>query len=267
MMQMLSPDLLDRRAIALIELVDFAGRPVDPSAQLQGEGLKFFSKGNGRFVLLEAPDFAEYSASFLTRPSAPAVSSKTASIDIISGDPSFLSRRAELKLPRNAEPTARTDPASLFQPVRLTLLPATNAPIPASAAALRVIVTHKTNRKLVGNALVRVRSANGKFSAAGMTDLSGEALLLIPYFPISFTTGAANVEDSLAATATVVADPAQIELTEPADLAVKKMARGGAPLLADPDKIGAAFPTPANGTALRLSARRVATLAMEWTPP
>ncbi len=266
-MQMLSPDLLDRRAIALIELVDYAGRRVDAAAQLEGPGLKFFGKGNGRFALLEAPDFAEYSASFPDPPQAPAVGSKTIGIDIIVADPAYMSRRAELKLPRSADPATREDADSLFQPLRLTLLPATDAPVPASAAALRVTVTHKTNKKLVGNALVRVKSANGKFAATGMTDLSGEALLLIPYFPISFTTGGANVEDSLAATATVVANPAQVELTDPAELAVKKMARGGAPLLADPDKIGAAFPAPASGTALRLSTRRVASLAMEWTPP
>lgn len=266
-MQMMSPDLLDRRAIALIELIDFAGKPVDAAPQLVGDGLKFFAKGNGRFALLEAPDFADYTAAFIAPPAAPAVDSKTVGVDIIVADQAYMSRRAELKLPRSADPETREVAESLFQPIHLILLPATGAPVPATAAAVRVVVTHKTSKKLVGNALIRVKSTNGKFTATGMTDLSGEAMLIIPYFPISFTTGAASIEGLLAATATVVADPAQVELTDPAELAAKKMARGASPLLADPDKIGAAFPAPAGGIALRLSTRRIASLSMEWAPP
>lgn len=94
-----------------------------------------------------------------------------------------------------------------------------------------------------------------------MTDLSGEALVIIPYFPISFTTGAAAIEDSLAATVSVVADPQSVVLSDPAGSLF-----GTAPL-ADPDKIATQFPAPATGTSVRLSTRRTEVVKLEWNPP
>jgi hypothetical protein len=264
MMQMLSPDLLDRRALALIELVDYAGRPMVAPAQLAGDGMRFFAKGGGRYALLEAAGFEAHTASFATQPATPI---KTFSLDIGLADPIQMSRRAEVKLPRSADPADRDKPDSLFQPLRIMIHPTTGAPIPATAAGVRVSVVHKTNKKLVGNALVRVKSANGKFAGTGFTDVSGEALVIIPYFPISFTTGGATVEDSLAATVTVVADPTSAELTDPADLSAKMLQSGMPATLVNPDKIAAQFAAPAGGTAIRLSTRKLETIKVEWSPP
>ena len=266
-MQMLSPDLLDRRALALIELVDYAGRQLLSPAQLAGEGMQFYAKGGGRYALLEAAGFESHTSAFAAPPQSPANGSKALGFDIDIADPIHMSRRAELKLPRSADPETRDNVDSLFQPLRIMILPSNGAPVPATAAAIRVCVIHKTNKKLVGNALVRVKSTNGKFAGSGFTSVSGEALVIIPYFAISFTTGGATVEDSLAATVTVVADPANALLTDPADLAAKMMQPDMSAPLADPDKIAAQFAAPAGGTAIRLSTRKLETVKVEWSPP
>lgn len=262
-MQMLSPDLLDRRALALIELTDYAGKPVAAPAELSGNGMRFFAKGGGRYALLEAAGFESYTASFA---SAPALAAKTLPFAIRIANPVHMSRLAEIRLPRTADPADRGKPESLFQPLRIMIHPATAAPIPATAAAVRVTVVHKTNKKLVGGALVRVKSANGKFAATGLTDVTGEALVIVPAFPISFTTGGATVEDSLAATVTAVADPANVLLTDPADLATILQA-GSLPSPIDPDKLASQFAAPPGGTAIRLSTRRVESVKIEWNPP
>lgn len=266
-MQMLSPDLLDRRALALIELVDHTGRPVLAPAQMSGEAMQFYAKGGGRYALLGAAGFEAHAAAFAAQPVSPAAGSKTMTIDIGITAPILMSRRFELKLPRSADPDDRDKPDSLFQPLRIAIHPSTGAPVPATAAAVRVSVAHKTNKKLVGNALVRVKSANGKFTGTGVTDISGEALVIIPYFPISFTTGGATVEDSLAATVTAVADPASVVLTDPADVSAILMQPGAPSSLVDPDKIAAQFAAPAGGTAIRLSTRKLETVKVEWSPP
>jgi hypothetical protein len=266
-MQMLSPDLLDRRALALIELVDIAGRPVLAPAELAGDDMRFFAKGGGRYALLEAPGFDAHISSFTAPPQSPVNGSTAFDVDIRIASAIYESRKAELKLPRNANPADRDTVDSLFQPLQITIHPSTGAPVPATAAAVRVSVAHKTNKKMVGNALVRVRSTNGKFTGTGLTKTAGEALVIIPYFPISFTTGGAAVEDSLAATVTVVADPASVELTDPAELAaILSRPRDDRPLV-NPDAIAAQFASPANGTAIRLSTRRQETVKVEWSPP
>ncbi len=264
MMQMMAPDLLDRRALGLIALVDFAGRPVAAPAMLAGDGLRFYAKGGGRYALLEAAGFADYTASFDVPPQSPAVGSKSVAVDIQLADPIHMARRATLLLPRSADPADRDKPESLFQPLRITIHPSTAAPVPATAAAVRVNVVHKTNKKLVGNALVRVRSSNGKFVGSGMTNGAGEVLILIPHFPISFTTGGATVEDSLAATVTAVADPASVMLTDPEKLTAPPAQQA---MLADPDTLAAQFAVPAGGTAIRLSTRKIALAKLEWSPP
>ena len=52
MTMMLSPDLLDRRALALIALVDQFGRPLAGPAQLTGEGLRNVAKPGGLWAVL-----------------------------------------------------------------------------------------------------------------------------------------------------------------------------------------------------------------------
>jgi hypothetical protein len=267
MMAMLSPDLLDRRALALIELRDPAGRVAEGPARFMGDGLRIYAKGGGRYAVLGAAGFEDYAQQFLA-PSAPAVGSLSVPLDVRMAGQGVLPRRFELKLPRNPDPASQSGANSLFDPVVITLLPAPGYPIPATAAAIRAVVRKRNDGRRVANALVRVASDNGTFRATGMTDASGEALILIPHFPMSFPGAQAQMQNFLPAKASVVADPATTVLVaDDAILLAQAAAVQQQRNFSDPDAMASAFPAPAVRVACRLSTRTVATVALEWKAP
>lgn len=267
-MMMLSPDLLDRRALALVELRDPWGRPLISPARLSGEGLRVVAKGGGRFAIVAAAGFAAHESTFAAAPQAPAIGSVGLRLDIAPADSAFAPRSAVLKLPRDPDPDHGGQPGSVFQAVAIALLPAPQSPIPATAAGVRVTVRKKGDGRRVAGALVRVASADGKFKAHAVTDAAGEALVVLAQFPPSHTGGGGQIADSLEATATVVADPAKIALLSDAEvMPARDVARGQFAGFTDPDALDAALPDPGNGKTLRLSTRVVATLELEWTNP
>ena len=266
MMTMLSPDLLDRRALALLELRDPLGRVPDGSARITGSGLRIYPKGGGRYAVLGAAGFDEYTQNFQA-PTVPAVASIVVPLDICVQGSALLPRRHALKLPRNPDPASRGNTTSLFDAVTIAILPAPGYPVPMTSAAVRVVVRKRGDGRRVANALVRVDSDTGSFKAVGMTDASGEALIIIPFFPPSFPGPQARMQNFLPAKASVVADPARVILVSDDGILAAQAAavqqHGNYP---DPDAMAAAFPPPAAAArvALRLSTRTVAAVALEW---
>jgi hypothetical protein len=269
MTMMLSPDLLDRRALALIALLDPFGRALDGPAQLTGEGLRTVAKSGGRWAILACNGLEAHVASFEAPPASPAQGSVTCAIDIRPANAALAPRRAVVPLPRDPDPGHRGQADSLFEPVMITLLPSPRCPIPATSAAVRVTVRKRNDGRRVANALVRVVSDNGQFAAHAVSDAAGEALVIVPDFPMSFTGGGGSVADGLPAKVTAVADPATATLVEDAlVVAALADARRQAGGWVDPDTLEDGFPVPATGAAtIRLSTRAVATTEVEWRTP
>ena len=259
MIAMLSPDLLDRRALAAIQLVDIFGAPMQSPARIHGDGARIFAKGVGQFVVLGAVGLDAHTTAFSAPPGAPAIGSQRVTLDIAPDDRSFAPRRARIRLPRDPD---SAQPNSLFAPIAITMLPGPDATIPATAAAVRVTVTQQSDGRRVGGALVRVASDNGLFTGHAVTDIAGEALVLVPQFPMTHVGNNASVTDGLPARVTVVADPATAVLTADAGLIGARFAT--AP---DPDTLTDDFPPPAGGTAVRLSVRKPARVAITWSAP
>ena len=67
-MRMLNPDLLDRRALALVELRDPFGRRLPSPARIEGDGLRVVAKGGGRFAIVAAAGFASHESAFFAAP-------------------------------------------------------------------------------------------------------------------------------------------------------------------------------------------------------
>ncbi len=259
-MAMLAPDLLDRRALGVIAFVDTFGRPLRGRARLASEGVRTYRKDGGHYVVLGAPGLEAHEGAFSLPPAAPAVGSRRYRISVRSDDRGVAPRSFELRLPRDADPQNRETVDSLFRPVVVEMLPTPDCPIPPTAAAVRVTVRAQGDGRRVGRALVRLTSDNGLFAARALTDPRGEALLILPQFPMTFTGPDASTTDVLAATVSVVADPADVELrgeNEPTDTPPVAAA------YPDPDMLAAIAP-PA-GTAVQLSRRRVASAFLEWT--
>ncbi len=268
MMTMLRPDLLDRRALALVQLLDALGRPLAATARMTAPALRLYAKGSGRYAVLGAAGLEDYAASFAT-PAAPALRSVSLPVDIVPGDGAHLPRRFTLALPRDPDPAQRGTAASLFDAIPVALLPSPAAGIPATAAAVRVTVRKRNDGRRVAGALVRVASDNGRFTATGMTDATGEALVLIPAFPGAFPGPGAKLQDFLPGKVTAVADPARAVLVaEDGLLAAQAEAARQVAGFADPDALAAAFPAPSAGAvAIRLSTRRPAIAQAEWRAP
>lgn len=266
---MLSPDLLDRRALALIALVDPFGRPLGGPVQLTGDGLRTVAKPGGRWAVLACKGLEAHVGAFESAPASPAQGTVACAIDIRPADGGLAPRRAVVPLPRDPDPAHRGETDSLFEPVTVTLLPSPQCPVPGTAAAVRVTVRKRNDGRRVANALVRVASDNGQFAAHSVTDAAGEALVIVAQFPMSFTGGGGSVADGLPGKVTAVADPATVVLVDDADvLAARAAAAGPRAGWADPDALADAFPVPAAGAvAVRLSTRVVATAEAEWRAP
>lgn len=266
---MLAPDLLDRRALALIALVDPYGRPVPGPARIEGDGVRSVAKPEGRFAILAAAGLEPHEAAFEAPPSAPAVASRPVQLDITPSDPAVAPRRFDLRLPRDPDPANALQPASLFQAAAIDMLPSPRAALSGSACAVRVAVKRKDDGRLVENALVRARSDDGLFGARALTDARGEACLIFPVLPLAFTGAGANVQPDLAARVVAHAGPPTARFHAPENLpaAVEAAARRTSGYT-DPDALAAAFaPNFPSGTPVQLAVGRECSLVIEWEEP
>ncbi len=266
---MLAPDLLDRRALALIALVDPFGRPVAAPVSIAAPGIRFVAKREGRIALLEAPGFAAHSAAFASPPATPALRSRSLALDLRPADAALLPRRFVLRLPRNPDPALRDDPLSLFQPETVELSASPRVRGDGNACIVRVSVRRGSDGAIVENALVRARSADPAFDAWALTDAAGEAALVFPSLPIAFAGPGGSTSATIAATAVVHADPATVRFADSAGLAeARRAAASRTENHPDPDAIAAANPPDfAAGASVNLSAGTQPALALQWTAP
>ena len=260
---MLFPDLLDRRALACLRLVDVAGRSVVQQVLVHGEGIATVRKPDRSIAILGASGFEDYCASFLT-PSSPAPGSKHLLIDIDPVGAELSPRRFDLQLPRDPDPAKANDPSSLFQAVEIEMLPGRGARLTGSACALRVTVRRKSDSLLIENALVRAQSEDKQFEARGLTDARGEATLIFPSLPLSFAGAGANVSASIPARVVVTIDAASAQFNDEAS--VSRTARAAPPFV-DPDAPGFAATDFSTGTEVAILAGREVPLSLEWAQP
>ncbi len=259
MIAMLAPDLLDRRALALLRLVDVAGRPVVGPVRIEGDGVRTVAKGDGRFALLEARGFEAYTATFDPLAAAPV---KTIRLDLTPAARDVAPRGIGLRLPRDPDPDS---PSSLFEPQPVEMLPSALATRLGSACTIRVSVLRGDDGRAIEGALVRSRSSDGAFTAQAVTDARGEACLLFPFLPLAFPGGTISAEQP--ARVVVDVDPQAARFHDPAEAGAAAEAAAlrtsGHP---DPDSLAASAPAPdfAAGAEATLSAGRESAVRLEW---
>jgi hypothetical protein len=266
-MNMVSADLLDRRALALIRLVDVHGRPVPGPVRIEGDGVVTARKDGG-FAVLEAAGLKAHASAFLAPPATPPVQSRHVLLDLTPAAAGVMPRRFDLRLPRDPAPANADSATSLFQPVEIEMPPSPRAPAFGSACLLHVSVRRKSDGKVIEHALVRARSDDKQFAARGLTDARGEATLVFPTLPLAFPGGAANVQPEL---------PARVVVTVDGDVALfhgeDEMASAVQAAAVrttdhpDPDALAAADADFASGTPVNLAALRQPSLVIEWKKP
>jgi len=268
MTMMLAPDLLDRRALALIALRDAFGRPVTSPITVSAAEVRIVVKNGGTFAVVDAPGFAAHSSAFAAPPASPPIGSVSIPLAILPADPRLQARRYVLKLPRDPDPAKRGQANSLFAPVAVQLLATPLQRREALAGIVRARVHRKSDGALVGGALVRIRSNDGKFEAMGVTDRAGEAALVVPGLPLAFAGSGGKTNATLAAKAVIKVVPASAIFTLPNELSGAGGAISRSAGLFDPDEL-AAGPAPsfAGGTPFDLGAGTEPSLELEWKQP
>lgn len=266
---MLVPDRLDRRALALIALVDPFGRPVRSPVAVASPGVRVVGKPEGRMAILEAPGLTAHSAAFAVPPGSPALRSKSIALDLTPADRELLPRRFVLRLPRNPDPAGKDNPLSLFQPETVALSASPRTRMDGNACILRASVRRSPGGACVENALVRARTADGAFTAWALTDAAGEAALIFPALPMSFAGPGGTTSASIAAKVVVHADPASARFADPGRLAdARRASATRTEDHADPDAIASANAANfAGGTSVQLAAGREPSVALQWTAP
>lgn len=269
MTMMLSPDLLDRRAVALLAMTDGYGMPLQSPVIVSAPGVRWVNKAGGRIAILDAPGFAAYTAAFLEPPSSPAKRTKTVVLDLTPTDRDVLPRRISLKLPRDPDPAKKADPLSLFQPVAVQFSASARVPVNGNACILRASVRRSDDEAFVQNALVRAQSADGKHAAWALTDASGEAALVFPALPVSFTAEGGTPSREIACSVLVHADPAMATFATEAALAeARRAAAARREGHVDPDVIADAnAPDFGTGQQVQIAAGSQPAIALQWTAP
>jgi hypothetical protein len=262
-----SPDLLDRRALALVRLVDIFGRPVAGPVRIESEGVRTVAKGPGEHAVVSAPGLEEHVRAFDAPPASPALRSKHIQIDLTPAAAHVAPRRFDLRLPRDPDPEHVLQVNSLFQAAEIEMLPSPRAALSGSACAIRVSVRRKDDKRLIENALVRARSDNGLFAARAITDARGEACLVFPVLPASFV-GGGSVQPDLPARAIADLDPVSARFHAPGDVAAAAAeAAARTTDHVDPDALEASLtPDFASGAAVRIAAGRQLSILIEWEP-
>jgi hypothetical protein len=266
---MLSPDLLDRRALALLRLVDVYGRPVEGPVRVEGDGVRLIAKGDGHIAVLAAAGLEAHAAAFETPPGTPALRSRHILLDLTLAGGVASPRRFDLRLPRDPNPANAGNQHSLFRAVEVEMPASPRTALFGSACSVRVTVRRADDERLVENALVRLESEDGTFAARALTDARGEANLIVPELPIAFTGGGANLQAELPARVVVHVAEDSGRFHSPEDVAAAAREAAGRTIgHADPDTIATAFPADfAAGAEVSLAAGRQVSLPLEWAEP
>jgi len=263
----LTYEFLDRRALAALQFVDATGAAVRTTVTVSADGASFLHKRPGEVVVTGAPGLEAHAAAFDRPPTQPAIGAVTVQLDCRPVSRGLAPRRFALKLPRTSAQAQMASADSLFQPVRIELLPTPCATPIGMVAALLVTVRRADDQRRVEGALVRLRPDGGRPQARAVTDAGGDALLLIPGVPLSSPGPNATVLPDIAGQLDAIVDPNLARFTTDDDLAAARATPRPGDLI-DPDdlesRLGASATPPA---AVRIASGQVRTAALAWTPP
>ncbi|MFL5493836.1 MAG: hypothetical protein ACJ8DC_05545 [Gemmatimonadales bacterium] len=178
---------VDRRVLAALRFVDgVTGAMLQRPLVLEAPGTRWIRNASGHWVLAEAPGLESHPGAFIAPPATPALGSVALTIGVRDPAGSYLARRVTIALPRNPDPGAADQPASLFRPIAVPLYLAPAASLASGWAVLRLTVTGATPASRLGGALLRVALASdGTVLARGLSDDRGEALVAVPGIPVT----------------------------------------------------------------------------------
>ncbi len=177
-----------RRILGAVRFEDrTTGETVSKGLQVCIPGVKVLWNHSGYLVLCRATGLEFHTEAFRTVPETPISQSLSFAGTVKDLSGCYLSRSFTLRLPRNSDPTRHELSESLFQPVVISLFPASSArtfhPLWSQVRVSLSYTVHGEIEPLSG-ALLRVTDALGSsLFASGLTDRRGEGIVFIPGIP------------------------------------------------------------------------------------
>jgi hypothetical protein len=195
------PDLIDRRVLGALRLVDHPTQAViQRPLRITAENVRFVRNLSSYYVIMAAPGLAAHITEFESPPSEPDLGSVSITIRIEDIQQAYLPRITTIELPRNPDPTAADQAASLFQPVDVVMYRTPNAFTNVNWSAIRGSVfrlDEQDNRIPIGGALLRViRTDDDAVLARGLSDRRGELLVTVAGIPITNFSNGEKDKDS-----------------------------------------------------------------------
>lgn len=181
---------VDRRYLGALQCVDRAtGYHLTRSMTVEADQVRFFRNRSSLYVIQEAAGLEEYTRTFDPLPEAPATGPVVVTVQLSDPLHQYLPRLLQISLPRDLEPEHSDQDDSLFNPVQVRLYAAPNASLMANWSTVRVSLvrdTDGTDEEPVAGALLRVvRTADDFVLSSGLSDMRGEALVIVPGVPIT----------------------------------------------------------------------------------
>ncbi len=257
----------EQRVLAALRCVDATtGATIGRALHLQGERARVLRNRSGLYVLTQVQGLEAVEASFALQPALEGP--PPAPLQLALTDPAgqYLPRWLSLPLPRQADPSRAAQAGSLFQSVDVPMYPAASAPTAHHWSVLRLTVSERSSKDLLGGALVLARQGS-QVLARALSDGRGEVLLAVPGVPVTTwsTQPGEVVVDHITAQLMLVFDPGTGTRLPAALL-------GDTPQLpqprVDPDDLERLRNSLPRSTAtVRLSAGQTQTLAMSLNLP
>jgi hypothetical protein len=200
-MRLLEWERIDRRVLGAIRFLDAAtGLSVRRPLKIESEGLSLIRNRSYDYVIHQAPGLEVHRDQFAAPPATPALASINLELTVSDASRHYLPQLFSLALPRDPDPANAANADSLFQPVPVNLYPSPMVPVGGNWSVMRLAVTQPpvapaTEGEAIAGALVRVvRLADDEIIARGMSDVRGQALIIIPGLPVTHFNGDAGDE-------------------------------------------------------------------------
>jgi hypothetical protein len=248
---------VEERILGALRFVDVAtGTPVSTMVSVTAPGLRLLRKRSGDLAVLSADGLDP-------------VAGTSYPVDVRANAGGYGRRRYTLRLPRDPDPAHAALPGSVFQSALVSMLPGPRYPVNGNLAMVRVTVRRSTDNARIGGALVRLTPSVASVPPArALTDIAGEAMLVVPGVPLSNPGPGATVVASINASLDALVDPLLASFTVDAELdAVRATDAARIDGFLDPDdleaRLGGAPPPP---TVVQISAGRMAAAPLSWAP-
>jgi len=183
-------EFIDQRYLGALKCVDRAtGFHLNRALRVSAADLSFIRNRSNLYVIKQASGLQQHSASFEQTPTTPLPGTLPFNVSISDPLDQYLPRTIEIALPRDTDPANSGNADSVFNPVNVDLYAAPNARVMANWSTVRVAVIRQEsgagNLPVAGSLLRVIRNSDDQILSSGISDLRGEALVIVPGIPIT----------------------------------------------------------------------------------